>query len=337
MMRIAVIYNQKQDLAKAVIQPFGQVAQEHYSQDTVSKVAKALRKSGHHVTVMNGDLEIIERLKVFHKEGIQDAETCFAFNMSFGIQGHCRYAHIPSILEMVGIPYTGSDPEAHITASDKALTKILLERYGIPTPAFYVLDKFKEIQSDMAFPLIVKPIMQAMSVGLHLVHNTDELHDAVEYIRENLHEPVLVEKYIPGREFGVALLGNGDPQVLPIVETDHEQEVHSIVTKDDKANHRRNILCPAVLTTTERSKIEQLAIRTFKDLNLADYARVDMRMDDESNIHVLEINSMANLSNTASYHRAALAAGYTFESLINQILNIAVERYFGEGSKVARN
>jgi D-alanine-D-alanine ligase len=326
-MRIAVIYNQRPGGTEEVIQIFGQQVSEHYKLETVEKVAWALRKAGHHVKIIDGNIHVIEKLKEFFTEEISNAKTNMVFNMSFGIQGRCRYAHIPSILEMLGIPYTGSDPEAHIIASDKALTKTLMQRYHIPTPDFYTINKLDEITIDFPFPLIVKPLMQAMSVGLELVRNPKEFHAAVANILGNINEPALVEKFIPGREFGVGLLGNDEPEVLPIIEVDFEQELRSIYTIHDKSNHTKKTICPAPLPSSLKNEIERLAIKTYKALNIADYARVDMRMDEKGNIYVLELNSMATLSPTASYFIAARAAGYTYDSLINRIIEVAAARY----------
>lgn len=129
-----------------------------------------------------------------------------------GIQGKARYTHIPGILEMIGVPYLGSSPDTHAIALDKVVTKMILRQRDIPTPDFDVLDDANSpISDNLRYPLIVKPRSEAVSFGLKIVHDEQELRDSVAAIHEAFHQPTLVEEYIDGREINVGLLGNNPP------------------------------------------------------------------------------------------------------------------------------
>src|SRR5680860_1523378 len=134
-------------------------------------------------------------------------------------QADNRCSHVPSILEMIGIPYVASGPLAHSLALDKVVTKMILRQHNIPTPDFAVLNGPNDIAPpDLSYPLIVKPKNEAVSFGLKIVNNDEELKEAAAVIYNEFQQPVLAEQYIEGREINVGLLGNSPPEVLPPVE-----------------------------------------------------------------------------------------------------------------------
>jgi D-alanine-D-alanine ligase len=254
------------------------------------------------------------------------------FNMAYGIQGECRYTHVPAMLEMAGIPYTGSSPLGHALALDKVITKILLRDAGVPTPAFQVMSQPDEDPSGLRFPLVVKPRHESTSYGLRLVHNRKELADAVLAIVHQFQQEALVEEYIDGREVCIGMLGNRDIEFLPPVEIDFANRELRLMTWDDKY-HRRvdepQKICPALLADCLAARLRELSLTTFAACHCKDYARVDIRIDPSGRPFVLEINSMASLGEGGSFVRAAVQAGYRFTSLVNRIIKIAYDRYFG--------
>jgi len=143
----------------------------------------------------------------------------------------------------------------------------------------------------------------------------------------------LVEQFIPGREFAVGLLGNGTHiEISPIVEIDLKGDPNKIQTIDDKKSTPLDKICPAKLTEQQEKEIKKISLESFKKLGLNDFARVDLRMDKNGNVYILELNSMASLGVTGSYVHAAKSAGYSYDSLINKILDTAAIRYFGESN-----
>lgn len=328
-MKIAIIYNRE---SKAVINLFGVPNKEKYGLNTIEKVREALIEQGHQVRTFEGDKNIIKNLEEFMPAVISGERPGLVFNLSYGIQGKGRYMHIPGILEMLGIPYVGSSPETHAVALDKIITKMILLQKGIPTPRFSVLETPNdELKEDLTFPLIVKPKSEAVSFGIKIVNNTKELKEGVEAIYKEFNTSTLVEEYIDGREFNVGLLGNENVETLEPVELLFD-EGEKIFTYEDKMNTSgRTIVrkCPPDISNELSDSLKELAIRTFNALGCYDSARVDFRVDSKGRAYVLEVNSMASLSPTASYVFAAEKYGLKYNQLIQKLIEVASIRYFG--------
>lgn len=330
-MKVAIVYNKKTIDESDVINVFGMATKEHYSPKTVEKVTKALEKGGHSVKVIEGGMNFIDDMKDFMPKVVSGDRPGMVFNMAYGIQGKNRYTHVPAMLEMLGIPYVGSGPEAHAVVQDKVMTKIVLQKNNIPTPGFWVFSTPDDKFDDLVFPVIVKPIMESTSMGMKVVDNWDDLKVAVAEQIEKYSQDILVEQFIPGREFAVGILGNGAHiEVLPIVEIDLAGDPNKIQTKSDKMKTPLDKVCPAKLSDEQENEMKKICLESFKKLGINDFARVDLRMDVDGNIYILELNSMASLGGTGSYVHAATTAGYSYDSLINKILDTAALRYFGE-------
>jgi D-alanine-D-alanine ligase len=326
-MKVAIIYNE--DLT-GVINQFGVQNKEVYNPKTVKGIAESLEKGGHNVRIVDGNMHIIEKLHEFMPRVIEGERMGMVFNMAYGIQGESRYTHLPSMLEMLGIPYVGSGPEGHALALDKVITKIILQKYNLPTPDFWVFSRDDEDMSAVHFPAIVKPKMEAVSYGLRVVNTKTELQEAVHFVVSEFNQQALVEQFIRGREFCVGLLGNGDPEVFPVLEIDLEGDPDAIQTVFDKRKSPRGKICPAQIPQKLADEMIRLSKETFKALGLRDFARVDIRMDEDEHIYILEINSMASLGLTGAYVNAAKVAGYDYTRVVNKILEVASVRYFSE-------
>ncbi len=334
MLKVALVYNKKSLDENDVINVFGMITKEFYGTKTVEKVAKALEKGGHSVKIIEGGMNIIENMKDFMPRVVSGDKPGIVFNMAYGIQGQNRYTHVPAMLEMLGIPYTGSGPETHAVVQDKVMTKIVLQKNNLPTPGFWVFSTPDDTFDDLIFPVIVKPKMESTSMGMEVVDNWNDLRKAVAKQIEKFSQEILVEQFIPGREFAVGLLGNGNNiEILPIVEMDLNGDPNRIQTITDKKETPVDKICPAPLTKEHTEEIKKISLASFKKLGLNDYARVDFRMSEDGCFYVLELNSMASLGVTGSYFAAAKTAGYTYDSLINKMLDVAALRYFGESHK----
>lgn len=331
-MKVAVIFNKQETLPSDVINIFGPKTKERYNPKTVQKVASALEKGGHNVKVIEGNINVADELRDFMPRVIAGEHPGMVFNMAYGIQGHSRYTHIPAMLEMLGVPYVGSGPQAHAISLDKVMSKILFQQQNLPTPEFWVFSSPEESFEDVRYPVIVKPKMEAVSMGLRVVDNEQDLREAVGHVVELFQQQALVERFISGREFAVGLLGNSlHQEVLPIVELDLEGDPDAIQTQSDKIRKPLEKICPAKIDDELAEQMRSLSQRAFRALELNDFARLDYRMDKDGNLFILEINSMASLGLTGSYVHAAKVQGYTYEALVNRILDVAAVRYFGEG------
>ena len=326
-MKVAIIYNK--DLS-AVINIFGLKNREVYNPKTVHLVAEALEKGGHNVQIIDGNMHVIERLQEFMPMVIEGERMGMVFNMAYGIQGESRYTHLPALLEMLGVPYVGSGPAGHALALDKVTTKIFLQKYGLPTPQYWVFSTGDEDMSEVEFPAIVKPKMEAVSFGLKIANNERDLKEGVEHIIDEFKQQALVEQFIRGREFCVGLLGNGDPEAFPVLEVDLGKDPNAIQTEFDKRKSPRNKICPAKISKEIADSMLKLSKDAFRYLGLKDFARVDIRMDTHNNIYLLEVNSMASLGLTGTYVYAARIAGYDHDRLVNKMLEVAAVRYFAK-------
>lgn len=327
-MRIVVVHNGNHS---GVIGRLGRPSPEKYSLRHVQMVVDALRRYGHEVHLVEGDIELFGNLRRLLPPNPEDGTPGgMVFNMAYGIQGDARYTHIPAMLELAGIPYTGSSPLGHSLALDKVITKILMSEAGVPTPNYRVLAHPEDSIDGLRFPLVVKPRHESTSYGLRLVQQPLELRDAVRNIVETYQQTALVEEYIDGREVCIGILGNETPLFLPPVELDFGDRDLKLMTWDDKFHKRLDEprkVCPAPLAEDFLAELNAISLATFRACHLHDYARVDIRIDAAGRPFVLEINSMASLGDGGSYVAAAQAAGIDYAQLIQRIVEVTTERY----------
>ncbi len=329
-MRIAVVYNRD---SRNVINLFGMPNQEKIGLRTIKRLSDALRAGGHQVTAFEADKELITNLESFMPRVVKGERPGMVFNVSYGLQGQARYTHVPSILEMVGIPYVASGPLGHSLALDKVVTKMILRQHDIPTPDFVVLETPESpVPDDLRYPMIVKPKNEAVSFGLAVVDDEQALRESAQVIFERFHQPVLAEQFIEGREVNVGILGNSPPEAFPPVMLNFGTDGPQIYTYEDKTGRSgRTIepLCPAPIPDELARHTQDIAVRSFSALGLFDCARVDLRVDDDDNAYVLEVNSLPSLGEHGSYLVGAAHVGLDFASFVNRLVEVASARYFG--------
>ncbi|RWF29305.1 ATP-grasp domain-containing protein [Mesorhizobium sp.] len=324
-MRVAVVWNHGN---AGVINRFGRSRQEFDDREELESVVAALQESGHETLLCEGDKRLLATLERFMPPDLQARPSGIVFNMANGIQGEYPMTHVPAMLEMAGVPYTGPCPLGHGLALDKVITKNLIQHAGVPTPNFRVMRCGTETSGGLRFPLVVKPRHESTSFGLHLVNEPAQLRQAVEEIVARYSQDALVEEYIDGREITVALLGNRELEVLPLVEQDFGDRETRLFTWEAKHMAPQKI-CPAQLESKLATALRDISVATFRACLCRDYARVDLRIDRSGQPFVLEINPNPDLRTGASYPVAAKTAGHSFSSLINRILDVAHTRYFG--------
>lgn len=303
--------------------------------DTINAVRAALEERCT-VLMVEADEQAYETLRT--------ARPDFVFNIAEGLHGVAREAQIPAILEMLGIPYLGSDPLALATCLDKARTKEILGFHGLRTPGFVVVRTFAELEdARVKFPVLVKPLHEGSSKGImnsSLAGNPEELEAEVRRILEVYHQPALLEEYLPGREFTVAVLGNGAAaRALPIVEIRFDalpggmNPIYSYEAKWvwDTSDRPLEIFdCPARLTPALQSDIESLCLAAYRVLQCRDWTRIDVRLDAAGRPHILELNPLPGIlprpEDNSCFPKAARAAGMSYNQLINAALDAGMTR-----------
>ncbi len=279
-------------------------------------------------------------------ERLREARPDIVFNIAEGFHGVNREAHVPAICEFFGIPYSGSDPFTLSLCLDKARTKETLTFHGIPTPKFAVVEKIEDLEPfgrSLSLPLFVKPLHEGSSKGItdsNLCWDRAHLLRQTEFLLENYNQPVLVEEYLPGKEFTCAVFGNGDEAtVLPIVAMNFESlpkgalPIYSFDAKfvwDRPENPLDIFQCPARITRELRASIERVTLDAFRVLGCRDWARIDVRLDAVGVPNVLEVNPLPGIlpdpADNSCLPKAARAAGISYDELIQNCLKYAAAR-----------
>jgi D-alanine-D-alanine ligase len=341
-MNITLVYNVKRDSKiqneiREEADKFDDRYAEWDDEETILAVKSALELN-HKVALVEADDKAYNKLL--------NNKPQFIFNIAEGIGSSYREALMPSVFEILKIPYTGSDPLTLNLCLDKARTKEILSFYNIPTPGFQVIDKNSTDKLNFSsFPLIVKPLHEGSSKGIYnssYVTNQKELKDEVERVISVYNQPAIVEEYLSGREFTVALLGNGNTvKVLPIIEFDFNllpkgtNKIYSYEAKWvwDTVEHKLSGIhqCPADISDELKTEIENISKRAFKVLNCRDWCRIDVRLDKNDVPNIIELNPLPGIIPNPDAHScfplAARMFGMNYSQLINSVLNIALDRY----------
>ncbi len=304
--------------------------------DTINAVKSAL-EAFNDVTLIEADLNAFEKLK--------ENKPDIVFNIADGFNGVSREAQIPAMLDMLQIPYTGSDPLTLATCLDKARTKEILTYHKIPNAKFLIADNAEQIKNiDLSFPLIVKPVSEGSSKGIFsssFAKDKNELVKETERILNEYNQPALVEEFLPGREFTVAVLGNGsEAEILPVVEINYGEfpedfvPIYSYEAKwilDTKEDPLDVFSCPARISNDLEEKIKGICLRTYNILRCKDWSRIDVRLDKDGEPNIIEINPLPgilpNPEENSCFPKAARTKGLNYTDMINKVLFAAAKRY----------
>jgi D-alanine-D-alanine ligase len=303
---------------------------------TINSIKEALELF-HNVHMVEADENAFEKFKNIHPD--------IVFNFAECAHGSSREAQIPAMLDMLQIPYTGSDPLALTTCLDKARTKEILSYHKIPTAKFLLAESLADLADfNLTFPIMIKPVAEGSSKGIFnssYINSYRELTDRLAVNFEIYKQPFLIEEFLPGREFTIALLGNSaETEVLPIIEINLSElpkelvPIYSYEAKwvvDTRDNPLNIFSCPANIDKSLYEKISETALRTYKVLRCRDWSRVDIRLDKNDNPSVIEINPVPGVlpdpSDNSCFPKAARVAGLSYEEMINKVLLIAAKRH----------
>ncbi len=296
---------------------------------TIDRIQKAFEQYGHKVKRI-GNLQ--QLLKQIHKLDVD-----IVFNICEGKRGRNRESEVPAMLEAYRIPFVGSDALTLGITLDKIAAKKMFIADGVPTPGYFNATHADDLDGlkNVKFPLIVKTRHEGTSKGItknSRVENIKDLKRQIEIITRDYKQPALVEEFIKGTEFTVAVLGNGiNAQAMPI----------SQICVDGKANlgnefysTERILLpdtiryeCPANISKSLTKKLQEVAVKAYCSTDCRDFGRVDFRVDEKENPYVLEINPLPSLAAADVFSLFPPAIHSTFEEVLNRILGFALERY----------
>lgn len=345
-MRIAVLANCKHTVKARVGADAPPDALAEYDADeTVNGIQAALRGAGHEPFLLEADETLFDTLRT--------ARPDMGFNIAEGLHGDSRESHVPALLELLKIPYTGSKILTHAISLDKVMTKRVWRDAGLPTAPFQEFIHGQEpLDPALTFPLFVKPAREGSGMGINaksIVHDEAALRAQVLWVLATYRQPALVEGYLPGREFTVGLIGNryrpGQPprsafydadgfHVFPIEEIDMGRaSIPSVYNTEAKGFAPENdaglkFHCPANLPAHLTAQIKALAVRAFEALNGLDLSRVDFKLEADGAPQLVEINTLPGLRPQFSdMWILSNAEGVSYDWLVVEILNLARERY----------
>jgi D-alanine-D-alanine ligase len=329
-MKIGLAY----DLKESVISTSGcpeDALEEYDSPETVEALTIALEALGHSVVKLGGGREFIAN--ILHNN------IDFIFNISEGLGNQrSREAQIPAILEMLDVPYSGSDPQCLTICLDKALTKKLVATAGIRTPKWQLITDYrqlKEIPLDSSpLPAFVKPAYEGSSKGIRLGSRAEteiQIAEVAAELLEQYRQPVIVEEFIAGDEVTVGIIGNFPAKVLGIMRVVAKKKSSYFIYSLEVKREWEQLVdyeCPASLETDVLDEITSSSLKVFNILGCRDFARLDFKLSPEGVPYFLEINPLAGLNPKSSdLSIMAYKLGWTYQALISAILNAALQRY----------
>ena len=306
----------------------------------VAQLEDAIRPLGHDCERVSVGEDVAQ---VLH--ALRASSPDLVFNLAESFSGKSALeSSVAGLLNLLHLRYTGSSPVTLGLAGDKSLTKKVLAFHGVRTPEFATLYRGAvDWAGELAFPLIVKPPQEDASVGIthkSVVRDVRELLQTMGSVHSEFQSPVLVEQFIDGREFYVGVLGNQQPQALPVIEMDFtgfpadRPKIASWAAKwgEDESGGGAEYagthsVFPSDLDAELTARLQEVAVSAFQALRIRDYGRVDLRVNADGEIFVIEVNPNCYLERGSEFARAAAQAGIEYDDLVARIVELASARY----------
>ena len=306
----------------------------------IEQLSGALRTLGHETEAVVVDREIDTLVGELRRQAPD-----LVFNITESFRGKSSLeSSLAGLLNLMGCRYTGSSPAGLLVAGDKGLTKKVLSFHGIQTPEFATLYRGAvDWVGNLSFPVIVKPPQEDASLGItsaSVVREIKDLFARIDELQSEYQTSVLVEQFIEGREFYIGVLGNANPEALPVIELDFSgfpADRPRIASWNAKWGEdgegsgaefagTRSIF-PSNLAEDLVERMQRIAVEAFNALRLRDYARIDLRVSDAGEIYVIEVNPNCYLERESDFSRAAKQHGLEYDALIARIVDLATARY----------
>jgi D-alanine-D-alanine ligase len=301
----------------------GRSAEREISLKTGSQVCEALSRQGYSAAKIDVDENVWENLKK-----AQPDVVFIALHGRLGEDGT-----IQGMLELLGIPYTGSGVLASALGIDKIMSKRIFKAEGISTPEFTTLSKddfnsndlpetVRKLAESPGFPMVVKPCREGSTIGLSVITKEEDVEGALrEAFRYD--DELLIEQFINGREVTVGILGNRDPIALPTLEVISKKELYDFEAKYTPGMSEHII--PARFPEEQRKNMQKLALCAHQALNCRGFSRVDLIVTPDGFSYVLEVNTIPGMTGVSLYPDAARAAGIEFADLVSRLVELALE------------
>ena len=301
----------------------------------INDIQAALEESGYKVTRFGIKKDIRELI-----DYISTSKPDVIFNLCESFDSNSLHEmNIAGVFELLKVPYTGNRAWTLGTLIRKANVKSILKWIGYCTPKFQIVSDPHNFQlaNGLSFPLIVKPSREDASTGINnssIVHNIEDAKKQIEFVYDLVKQPVMLEKYIEGREINVAIFGNKEPVVLPMSEIDFTQlpeHLPKIVTYNakwltDSVEYKgTNPICPASIEQRIEENLKSIALSVYSLFNCSGYARVDFRLGFDDTPYILEINPNPDISIDAGFYRAAKIYGYSYAGMLKKIVELGLE------------
>jgi len=329
-MKIGLTYDLKESILS--LQGIPDDALEEYdSVETVQAISTAIAAMSHYVVRLGGGLDLLT--------AITTESVDFVFNIAEGRGTYrSREAQVPSLLETMDIPYSGSDPVCLGICLDKVITKRLVAAAGVPTPKWVVVRDKEQLSTfdwnRFPVPAFVKPAHEGSSKGVRMasrVESPGQMQEIATRILEHYREPALIEEFISGDEVTVGLVGNSPPQLVGIMRILPRTKTESFVYSLEVKHQWESLVdyeCPAQLNAGILETLKSISLMTFEALGCRDFARLDFRIAPDGTPYFLEINPLPGL-NPVSGDLPIMAKnmGWSYERLISSIMSAALSRY----------
>jgi D-alanine-D-alanine ligase len=328
-MRIGLSYDLKAAVPLDEASP-EDALEEYDSRETVELIAAAFETAGHSVAMLGGGREFLENIL---RERVD-----IVFNIAEGRgNSRSRESQVPSVLEMLGIPYTGSDSRCLTVCLDKPLAKKLVATEGVSTPRWQVVTDGEDLAQisweQFVFPAIVKPAFEGSSKGIRLtsvVDSVGQMQEEANRLLDVYRQPVMVEEFIAGDEVTVGIIGNSPPRVIGMMRiVPRRRERHFVYSLEVKRDYLNLVdyECPPHLDTEVLARIALSSLKVFGVLGCRDFARIDFRISSEGVPYFLEINPLPGLGTYSDLVIMAQKLGWTHRGLIQAVLEAALKRY----------
>jgi D-alanine-D-alanine ligase len=320
----------------------GTSTERYISKLTSKSIYNALINLGHNVVLLDpaygdnqpsepekffdennyGEISNSNYIKCFNRKEFDSADLVF-----IGLHGKWgEDGTVQAILDLKGIKYTGSKTLSSAVTMDKILSKILFDKFNIPTPKWFAFNNSEisadevaeRIENEISFPAIIKPNDQGSTVGLSICRNRNDVKQAL-YVAKDYSEKILVEEFIPGRELTVGIVGD---VALPVLEIKPKHEIYDYECK--YTSGMSEYIVPANIPEEISKQLQNTSLQAFKALECEGYARIDFRLSPENKFYLLEINTLPGMTSLSLVPKMAKAIGMSFEDLIDKIIQLSL-------------